>query len=293
MIKKTLKIFSQNVRKNKTLMNTILENSKNSIDIILVQEPPKSLIHHILSHTDPTGDPIYGTPNHSDWTLFIRQNPAQENYARVTTYVNKRLQKMRFTLRLDIINHRDVNILAFHSGQHINYVINVYSDDNQSALHFLNRNIVNLNNTIVMTGDFNIRDNDWDPNYPHHSVHSEDLLTLAESLGLDLSLPTNPGPTRFADNLCDTNSVIDLAFINPNNSGFGQYSLHPELQRPSDHVPLIIEVSINKTNIDNFFWSISKDSEEEKNFTNAITDGTLTLDTSNITSKEDLEAVVQ
>ena len=95
MIKKTLKIFSQNVRKNKTLMNTILENSKNSMDIILVQEPPKSLIHCVLSHTDPTGDPIYSIPNHPNWTLFIKQDPAQENYARVTTYVNKKLQKMR------------------------------------------------------------------------------------------------------------------------------------------------------------------------------------------------------
>jgi len=144
-----------------------------------------------------------------------------------------------------------------------------------------------------MTGNFNIRDNNWDPNYPYHSVHTEDLLTLAESLGLDLSLPTNPGPTRFADNPRDTNSVIDLAFINPNNSGFGQHSLHPELRRPLDHVPRIIEVSINETNIDNSFWSISKDSEEEKNFTKAIADGTLALDTSNIISKENLEVVVQ
>jgi len=116
MIKETLKIFSQNVRKNKTLMNTILENNKNNMDIILVQEPPKSLIRRVPSHTDPTGDPIHGTPNHPDWTLFIRQDPNQENYARVATYVNKKLQKMRFTLRLDIINHQDVNVLAFHSG---------------------------------------------------------------------------------------------------------------------------------------------------------------------------------
>jgi len=105
MIKETLKIFSQNVRKNKTLMNTILENNKNNMDIILVQEPPKSLIRCVLSHTDPTGDPIYGIPNHPDWTLFIRQDPAQKNYTRVATYVNKKLQKMRFTLRLNIINH--------------------------------------------------------------------------------------------------------------------------------------------------------------------------------------------
>jgi len=144
-----------------------------------------------------------------------------------------------------------------------------------------------------MTGDFNIRDNDWDPNYPHHSVHTEDLLTLAKSLGLDLLPPINPGSTRFADNLCDTNSIIDLGFINLNNSGFGQHSLYPELHRPSDHVPLIIKVSINETNIDNSFWSISKDSKEEKNFIKAITDNTLTLDTLNIMSKENLEVVVQ
>jgi len=144
-----------------------------------------------------------------------------------------------------------------------------------------------------MTGNFNIRDNDWDPNYPHHSVYTEDLLTLAESLGLDLLPPINLGLTRFANNLRNTNSVIDLAFINPNNSGFSQHSLYPELCRPSDYVPLIIEVSINETNIDNSFWPISKDSEEKKNFIKAITDNTLTLDTSNITSKENLEAIVQ
>jgi len=144
-----------------------------------------------------------------------------------------------------------------------------------------------------MTGDFNIRDNDWDPNYPHYSAHTKDLFTLAESLGLDLSPPINPSPTRFADNPHNTNSVINLAFINPNNSGFSQYSLHPELHRLSDHVPLIIEVSINETNIDNSFWSICKDNEKEKNFIKVITDNTLTLNILNITSKENLEAIVQ
>jgi len=144
-----------------------------------------------------------------------------------------------------------------------------------------------------MTDNFNIRDNNWDPNYPYYSAYTKDLFTLAESLGLDLSPPINPGPTRFADNLCDTNYVIDLAFINPNNSGFSQHSLHPELCRPSDHIPLIIKVDINETNIDNSFWSICKDSKEEKNFIKAITDNTLTLDTSNITSKENLEMIVQ
>jgi len=116
---------------------------------------------------------------------------------------------------------------------------------------------------------------------------------LAESLGLDLSPPLNPSPTRFVDNPCDTNSVIDLVFINPNNPGFGQHSLHPELHRPSDHVSLIIEVGINETNIDKSFWSICKDSKEEKNFIKAITDNILALNTINIISKENLETIVQ
>jgi len=201
MIKETLKIFSQNVRKNKTLMNIILENSKNTMDVILVQEPPKSLIRRVPSHSNPLGDPIYGTPNHPDWTLFIRQEPAQENYIRVATYVNKKLMKMRFTLRPNIINHRDINVLAFHSGQHINYIINVYSNDNQNALQVLNCNIIDLNDTVVITGNFNIRNNNWDPNYPHHSIYTEDLFTVAESLGLDLSPPLNPSPTRFQPTL--------------------------------------------------------------------------------------------
>jgi len=160
MIEEILKIFSQNIRKNKTLMNIILENNKNTMDVILVQELPKSLIRCVPSHTDPLGDPIYGTPNHPDWTLFIRQDPAQENYMRVATYINKKLLKIRFTLRPDIINHRDINVLAFHSGQHINYIINVYSNNNQNALQFLNQNIIDLNDIVVITGDFNIRDND-------------------------------------------------------------------------------------------------------------------------------------
>ena len=142
-----------------------------------------------------------------------------------------------------------------------------------------------------MSGDFNIRDNDWDLNYPYHFIHTKDLFTLTESLGLDLSPPLNPGLTRFADNPWDTNSVIDLVFINPNNLGYGQYTLHPELCRSLDHVPLFIEVGINKTNLDNTFWSIYKDSEEE-NFIKALTNNILALNTTIIMSKEILEMTV-
>ena len=124
----------------------------------------------------------------------------QDDYARVATYINKHLSRMRFALQLDIVNYCNINILAFYNNQDVNFIINVYSDSNQTALQFLNRNIVNLNNTIIITGDFNIRNSDWDPNFHYHSSHTDNLLIVADSLELELSSPSNPGPTRFIDN---------------------------------------------------------------------------------------------
>jgi len=45
---------------------------------------------------------------------------SQDNYARVATYINKQLLRMRFALCLDIVNHCDINVLAFHNDCDIN-----------------------------------------------------------------------------------------------------------------------------------------------------------------------------
>ena len=128
---------------------------------------------------------------------------------------------MRFTLRLDIINHCNINILAFHNDQDTYYIINIYSDNNQTTLQVLQQSMTNINNTIILTENFNIRDSDWDPSFRHHSSYTNDLITIADSLDLKLSPPSNPSPTRFADNLQDTNSIINLVFLPPDNTGFG------------------------------------------------------------------------
>jgi len=144
-----------------------------------------------------------------------------------------------------------------------------------------------------MTSNFNIRDNDWDPNFHHHSIHTDDLITIADSLGLELSPLLNSSLTRFADNPHDSNSVIDLIFLLPNNRGFGQHTLHPNICKSSDHIPLIIEVGIMETNIDISIRSISKDSEEEKDFIMSLTNGFSSLNSSAIRTKENLENLAQ
>jgi len=64
-----------------------------------------------------------------------------------------------------------------------------------------------------MTGDFNIRDSLWDSSFPHHSSISDDLLLIADSFQLALSMPTNPFPTRYLDTVGEANWTIDLIFL--------------------------------------------------------------------------------
>ena len=108
-------------------------------------------------------------------------------------------------------------------------MINIYSNSNQTAFYFFCQNIINLNNTVIITGDFNIRDSDWDPYVYHYSIHTDDLITIIDSLDLEFFLPSNPSPTKFVDNLWDSNSIIDLVFLLHDNSGFGKHILHPEI----------------------------------------------------------------
>jgi len=289
MIKHNLKIFSQNVRKNKTLTDIILEMQKNVSDIIFIQEPPRSLLRHILSHTNPEGNPYYGTPNHLDWSLFIQNNGCIENYPRVAMYINKHFSKIRLK---DLINHHDINVIDFHNGQDVNFIINIYSDSNQTAIQVLHNNTRNIGNMVVMTGDFNIRDSNWDLNVQYHSIHTEDLMSITDSLDLELASPINPGPTRFTDNQCNSNSILDLVFMNPNNTGFNKHILKPDIHLPSDHVPLIIDIGIKEENIDFTFQAIKKDSEEEKAFIRDIIKGVRNINTLDLKNLKDIQRCV-
>ena len=67
----------------------------------------------------------------------------------------------------------------------------MYLDSSQLALKYLKATEANISNILVMTGDFNIRDNLWDHYYPHYSIHSDLLFDIADSFFLRLSIPTN------------------------------------------------------------------------------------------------------
>jgi len=97
MIIKNLKIFSQNVRKNSLIVNTILETQV-YFDIILIQEPPWSEIRKIPSTSSCEGEPLIGTCHHPNWISFARIPSDNKGFLRVITYINIRLSSLRFLL---------------------------------------------------------------------------------------------------------------------------------------------------------------------------------------------------
>ena len=212
MILKNLNIFFQNVRKNNFIINTILE-SHSSFDIIFIQEPSWSTLCSILSHTNCKGGPLMGVVNHPNWLTFARESVTPNNHPRVIMFINIRLFSFWFSLYKDIINYRDILLSSFFNNGEIFWLMNIYSDLSHSTIRYLKDTEFNFWNLLIMTGDFNIWDSLWDSSYNHHSSISNDLIAIADSFNLSLLFSTDYVPTRYSDNMNDSNLVTWCSFI--------------------------------------------------------------------------------
>ena len=127
MIVKTIKIFSQNICKNNSIINIILE-TQCDFNIIFIQEPSWSFIQSIPSSRNKEGKELVEIPNHPNWTTFSR-NLAQDNDSpRVLICINVQLLSLCFFLRKDIFNHRDISCVSFFNHSFVYFLINVYSN---------------------------------------------------------------------------------------------------------------------------------------------------------------------
>ena len=170
--------------------------------------------------------------------------------------------------------------------------MNVYSDSSHSALKYLKDTEVNITNLLIMTGNFNIRDSLWDSSFPHHLSISDDLIIIADSLNLELSLPTNSIPTRYSDMDGESNSVIDLMFLRSRSNELNNHLIHPNWHLTSDHAPLTVTIPIAEEHVQSSKFLIPKNSEEEAAFVKEATLIIKSLDTSNLTSYVRLEDIV-
>ena len=106
--------------------------------------------------------------------------------------------------------------------------MNIYSDSSHSVLKYLKNSEANIQNLLIMTGDFNIWDSIWDPSFPHHSSISDNLIIIADLFNLDLSIPTNQVATRYSDTVSESNLVIDLMFLWSGSTKLNNHLIHPD-----------------------------------------------------------------
>ena len=124
--------------------------------------------------------------------MFSRQSVNANDHPRVITYINTRLFQLQFLLRKNITNHRDINLILFFNCSITCFIIIIYSDNQQIVMKYLKNIEVNLNNVLIITGDFNISDTNSGANsvidlmflwnglteLNNHSIHPDWQLSL-------------------------------------------------------------------------------------------------------------------
>ena len=288
MIVKNIKILLQNICKNLLIINTLLE-TQTQFDIILIQEPPWSEICKVPSSSNSEGDSLMGTCHHPNWIAFARFPLDRSDSPKVISYVNICLSLLHFLLCKDIINHRDISLISFFNCNVCYYIMNVYSDSSHTALKYLKDTEVNIENIILMTGDFNIRDSLWNSAFPFHFSVSDDLIIIADSFNLSLSTPTNPCPTRYSDM---SNLVIDLMFLCCGSYELNYHSIHPGNCLSLDHAPFSIKIPIIEKVIQSSKLTIHLKSNQEMAFVKEVILSFKSLGISVINNSDKLESIV-
>ena len=126
----------------------------------------------------------------------------------VMAFIHSHLFRLRFSLRRDIVDYCDILLLFFFNRGECYFLMNVYSDNHHSAIKFMLDQIIDIPNLLYMSGDFNIRDAEWDLSVSSHPAAGQALVDLADSLGLMCLLPELPVPTHYSDTDSHANSVI-------------------------------------------------------------------------------------
>jgi len=108
-------------------------------------------------------------------------------------------------------------------------------------------------------------------------------MDLAESYSLVHSIPALSVPTHYSDISGHANSVIDLIFLGMSCAQI-THCIEPDLKRPSDHAPLIVDLPIAPENICVRRMVLKRDSKEETAFLLSVSEGLSQLNFSSLDS---------
>ena len=137
-----------------------------------------------------------------------------------------------------------------------------------------------------------IRDSSWNPLFLFHSIYSDLLTNIADSLDLILSNLTNQVPTKYSDNVNNANSIINLIFFKLNFLKIDNYTIYSELWYLSDYTLLTVNIFIIENFVSEKWCTIIKNSKEEDKLIAELIEAIKKIDTEQLSNKVSLELVV-
>lgn len=110
-----------------------------------------------------------------------------------------------------------------------------------------------------MGGDFNCHSCEWNDEITTHGTTAIQLLEIGADLGLELALPSNPGPTFIPRDRNKRHTVIDLIFLEPPEAIAHKPRRDLDLQGASDHIPISSSIILASAIPDVTMWSMKED----------------------------------
>ena len=155
MIIKNFKIFSQNIRKNSSLIHIILKICYD-FNIIFIQELSWTILQSVLSSKSKEEEELVGVLSHPNQMTFARLSSVEDDHPHIVSYINIRLLPLYFSLCNNIFNYRNILLIFFFNNNSLFHLINIYLDSLQTVPKYLKNAGVSINNVLIMMGDFNI-----------------------------------------------------------------------------------------------------------------------------------------
>ncbi|CAA7270901.1 unnamed protein product [Cyclocybe aegerita] len=235
------------------------------------------------------GDEVIGAPKHPDWLQMVRIKEGE--VPRVIAYVSTRLSRYCPAMRRDIVDHCDILVLSLFSGGEVLNLMNVYSDDQHTAIEHLAAHVHSLPPFIYMAGDFNCVLMTWD-DYEHgESSTAISLRDTTSQIGLEWARSSNHGPTRISPNPNQRSNMLDLVFLAPSEILISMPRLEHDLQGLSDHVPICTDLDIGPEPPGSGRRTIKPGSEAEKSFISDILRDLAAIPVAAPATKEGVEAL--
>jgi hypothetical protein len=247
----TLQIICQNVGCKHNWTINLLEQMKSRFDILLLQEPPWGTVRYTASLTEKDGVPVKGPPNHPAWiSLYLKGFDLAEDRPHVLAYINCAIRSIKPKLCSNIVNHRDVMIATVRGHLGPLHLMNTYSDENGSAIRYIEDNLEVFPDLGYMGGDFNCPSSHWDATVLCEHPMAARLMECTTSLNMErVALPLGR-VTHLPYNVALRGSILNLVFL-PIYQGYTADLTIGDKGEPN-HFPLLLDVPLK------VFWPEGK-----------------------------------